>query len=239
MKKKVAISQSNYIPWKGYFDMINMVDEFILYDDMQYTKRDWRNRNQIKTPNGLLWLTIPVKVKGKFSQKINETEVEDCDWAEKHWKTIVMNYSKTPYFQDYSKLFESLYQQASDMKYLSDINYLFIKTICDILEIKTRLTWSSSFKLAEGKTERLLDICIQTKGNQYFSGPAAKDYIQENIFKDAGVGLNWIDYSGYSVYPQKFGEFCHGVTVLDLLFNTGSESRNYMKTFPKEGSLAR
>ncbi len=98
--KKVAILQSNYIPWKGYFDMIAAVDEFILYDDMQYTRRDWRNRNQIKTPQGVQWLTVPVKVKGKYDQTIRETEIDGADWAEAHWKSIAQNYRKAPRFEE-------------------------------------------------------------------------------------------------------------------------------------------
>ena len=99
--KRVAIVQSNYIPWKGYFDLINSVDEFVLFDDMQYTRRDWRNRNKIKTPQGLKWLSIPVKVKGKYYQKINETKIEKRDWANKHWKTISMNYRDSPHFKKF------------------------------------------------------------------------------------------------------------------------------------------
>src|SRR5690242_7600286 len=98
--KKVAILQSNYIPWKGYFDMIASVDEFILYDDMQYTKRDWRNRNQIKTPQGLQWITVPVLVKGKYHQKINETEIYGSDWANEHWKALVQNYKRAKHFDE-------------------------------------------------------------------------------------------------------------------------------------------
>lgn len=105
MGKKVAILQSNYIPWKGYFDIINMVDEFILYDDMQYTRRDWRNRNKIMTPTGLIWLTIPVENKGKFYQKINETKVLDHEWVDKHWRSIQYNYAKTEYFRNMKNAF--------------------------------------------------------------------------------------------------------------------------------------
>src|ERR1700759_1995113 len=97
---RIAISQSNYIPWKGYFDLINSVDEFVLYDDVQYTRRDWRNRNLIKTPQGLQWLTIPVSVKGKFTQKINETVVTDLSWPTRHWRTLIGNYSHAAHFDD-------------------------------------------------------------------------------------------------------------------------------------------
>ena len=106
--KKIAILQSNYIPWKGYFDLINMVDEFVLYDDVQYTHRDWRNRNKIKTSHGLKWLTIPVRQE-RFEQKIIETKVIDKRWNTKHWKSLVQNYSKAKYFNEYKYIFEELW----------------------------------------------------------------------------------------------------------------------------------
>src|SRR5216683_727265 len=106
MSKTIAAVQSNYIPWRGYFDLISQVDEFILFDDAQYTRRDWRNRNKIKTPKGLIWLTIPVETKGKYSQKIKDTVVTDSKWARDHWRSIVHNYSKAPYFPEYRELFE-------------------------------------------------------------------------------------------------------------------------------------
>ena len=180
--KKVAILQSNYIPWKGYFDLINMVDEFILYDDMQYTRRDWRNRNKIKTPQGLQWLTIPVEIKGKFFQKINDTRITDKKWNIKHWRTISQNYSKAKYFKDYKDIFEELYLTC-DEEYLSQINYKFITTINEILEIKTKLRWSSEFELVDGQTEKLLGICKDCNADIYLSGPAAKDYFNEEVSK--------------------------------------------------------
>jgi hypothetical protein len=109
MPRKAAIVQSSYIPWKGYFDLIRQVDEFILYDDVQYTRRDWRNRNLIKTPHGLSWLTIPVDVKGKYFQSIRETRIADPGWAERHWKTIVHNYSRAPHFDHHRQKLEELY----------------------------------------------------------------------------------------------------------------------------------
>ncbi|MEA2019747.1 MAG: WbqC family protein, partial [Campylobacterota bacterium] len=173
--KKIAILQSNYIPWKGYFDLINMIDEFILYDDMQYTKRDWRNRNKIQTPQGLKWLSIPVEVKGKYFQKISDTKVSDKDWGKKHWTTIKQNYSKAPYFKEYKDIFEELYLN-SDEEYLSQINYKFIVAICKILGITTKIRWSSEFELIDGQTEKLLGICKDCNADVYLSGAAAKDY---------------------------------------------------------------
>ena len=228
--KKIAILQSNYIPWKGYFDIINLVDEFILYDDMQYTRRDWRNRNKIKTPDGLKWLTIPVVNKGKFYQKINETQVRDSEWCHDHWKAISLNYARAPYFHQYGEQIEELYRECEQETYLSRINYRFLTEICRILDIHTKISWSSDYELADGKTERLVELCRAAGGSEYLSGPAAKDYIVDSLFEEAGITLKYMDYSGYPEYPQQFGAFEHGVTILDLLFNVGPDARKYMKS---------
>jgi len=231
--KKVAILQSNYIPWKGYFDMINMVDEFILYDDMQYTKRDWRNRNKIKTPQGLKWLSIPVDVKGKYFQKINETKISDNTWKKKHWETIKHNYGKTKYFKEYKDIFEELYLNSNEA-YLSQINYKFIIAINDILGISTKIRWSSEFDLVDGQTEKLLGICKDCSADIYLSGPAAKDYFDENLAKQENIAVEWMDYSGYEEYSQLHPPFEHGVTILDLIFNEGSNATKFMKSFKEK-----
>ncbi|BAO87303.1 WbqC family protein [Caballeronia cordobensis] len=226
--KKIAILQSNYIPWKGYFDMIAAVDEFILYDDMQYTRRDWRNRNQIKTPQGVQWLTVPVKVKGKYHQKIRETEIDGMEWASAHWKSLVPNYRRAPYFAEIAVWLEPLYLDRS-YTHLSQLNRCFIEAICDYLSIKTVISNSWDYPPSDGKTERLADLCIEAGGTEYISGPAAKDYVDEKVFKDRGIELTWFDYAGYPEYPQLWGEFTHGVTILDLLFNCGPESARCMR----------
>ncbi len=226
--KKVAILQSNYIPWKGYFDMIALVDEFILYDDMQYTRRDWRNRNKIKTSNGLAWLTVPVEVKGKYFQKINETMISEAKWAKDHWATIKQFYSKAKFFKDYKDVFENFYLNTNE-QLLSNVNYELIKMTNEILGIKTKISWSSDYEVIDGKTERLLSLVQQAGGTEYISGPAAKDYIVDSMFEDAGVKLSWMDYSGYPEYTQLYPPFEHGVTVLDLIFNEGPDAPNFMK----------
>ncbi len=229
--KKVAILQSNYIPWKGYFDIINMVDEFILYDDMQYTRRDWRNRNQIKTANGLQWLTIPVDTKGKFYQKINETMVTGHKWTQEHLRAIQLCYAHAPYFKLYEPVLEELYEKAEQLDYLSDINRMFLQKICDILGIGTKITMSSDYPLAEGKTERLAELVKSAGGSWYLSGPAAKDYIVDEVFEKAGVELAYMSYEGYPEYPQLHGDFVHNVSILDLLFMTGPDAPKYMLSF--------
>lgn len=231
--KKIIITQSNYIPWKGYFDSINIADEFIIYDDMQYTRRDWRNRNQIKTYDGLKWLTIPVEVKGKYFQKINETKISEPDWAKNHWNVITHNYKKAEYFSEYKDAFEYLYLNNKE-EYLSKVNYNFIKAICDILDIKTKLIWSSEFKLLEDRNERLIDICKTCGATDYYSGPAAKAYMDLSLFEKENIKVHWFDYSGYPEYNQLNGEFTHAVSILDLIFNEGPDSKNFMKSFNKK-----
>lgn len=227
--KKVAIVQSNYIPWKGYFDLIAAVDEFILYDDMQYTRRDWRNRNQIRTPQGVQWLTVPVKVKGKYTQKIRETEIDGKEWAEAHWKALSQNYRRAPHFAEVAAWVEPLYL-GTEHEMLSDLNRRFTQAICGYLGIGTRITDSAQYTLADGKSERLAELCRQAGGSVYISGPAARDYIEPEVFAQRGLGLEWFDYSGYPAYPQLWdGEFTHGVSVLDLLFNCGRQAPRYMK----------
>ncbi|MDI9408324.1 MAG: WbqC family protein [Candidatus Pacebacteria bacterium] len=226
--KKIAILQSNYIPWKGYFDMIAAVDEFIIYDDMQYTRRDWRNRNLINTKNGLVWLTIPVANKGQYEQKIRETLVSEPDWAKKHWRSIELTYARARHFTEIAEWLAPLYLNQTETN-LSLINRQFIDAICNYLGIKTVIKNSWDYQLIEGKTERLADLCVQAGGGVYISGPAAKDYIDESIFTGHRIELIWFDYSGYAEYPQLQSEFIHGVSILDLLFNCGQDSRSYMK----------
>lgn len=207
-----------------------MADEFVLYDDMQYTRRDWRNRNQIKTKDGLKWLSIPVEVKGKYFQKINETKVSESDWGEKHWNTILHNYSKAKFFNEYKIIFEELYLNSKE-EFLSKINYNFIKAICDILDIRTEMKWSSEFNLLEEKTERLVDICKNEGATDYYSGPAAKAYMNEELFEKENIKIHYFDYSGYPEYTQLHGDFTHAVSILDLIFNEGPDSKKFMKSF--------
>ena len=226
--KKIAIHQSNYIPWKGYFDMIAAVDEFILYDDMQFTRRDWRNRNKIKTPQGIHWLTVPVKVKGKYDQKIKETVIDGYDWASVQWKSLAQNYRRAQYFDEVAVWLEPLYIDEM-YTHVSQLNRRFIEAICNYLGIKTVISNSWDYTLHGGKTERLADLCAQAGGTKYISGPSAKDYVEERIFAEMGITLTWFDYEGYPEYPQLWGEFTHGVTILDLLFNCGKDAHRYMR----------
>ncbi len=228
--KKIAIIQSNYIPWKGYFDIINSVNEFILYDTEQYTKRDWRNRNKIKMSQGIQWLTIPIALKGLHKPKIQDVQISDKNWNKKHWKTIIHNYSRTKYFKEYKDFFENLYLGCNE-KYLSAINFRFITAISDILGIKTKIRWASEFRFYGDKNEKLISICKQVGASIYLTGPAAKNYLDEELFEKEGIKVEWMDYSGYPEYPQLYPPFVHEVSIIDLIFNTGKNAKNYMKSF--------
>lgn len=226
--KKVAIVQSNYIPWKGYFDMIAAVDEFILYDDMQYTRRDWRNRNLIKTPQGLQWLTVPVVVKGKYTQKIKETEIDGVEWAALHWKALEQNYRRSAHFEEIAAWLAPIYLTQAHT-HLSALNRNLIEAVCRYLAIGTRISSSSDYVLLEGKSERLAELCLQAGGTEYVSGPSAKEYMDTAVFAERDIPVQWFDYSGYPEYPQLWGGFEHGVSMLDLLFNCGGGATRFAK----------
>ncbi len=233
--KKVGMIQSNYIPWKGYFDFINMVDVFVLYDHVQYTKKDWRNRNKIKVPGGTIWLSIPIHTKGLYPHAaINEMKVSNQEWRKKHWKSLEFYYKKAPFFEKYADVFYKLYME-DDEEYLSQINYKFIKTINQILGIETELRWSTEFKIfGNDKNEVIINILKQLDTDIYLLGPAAKSYLDEELFAREGIKVEWMDYSGYPEYPQLYTPpFVHEVSILDLIFNTGPDAPKYMKSFKK------
>jgi len=230
--RKVAVLQSNYIPWKGYFDLINMVDEFILYDDVQYTRRDWRNRNLIKTPRGTEWLSIPVEVKGKYSQSIKDTKICDKNWGKKHYASLVHNYSKSRFFKEYKDFLEYHYLECSD-SYLSEINFRFITATCELLGITTKITWSGEYRSVTGKNENLVELCKQAGADIYLSGPSARNYLSEQVFNNRGISVEWMDYTGYREHQQLYPPFVHTVAILDLILNEGNNSATFLKSFAK------
>jgi len=230
MAKSVLITQSNYIPWKGYFDAINQVDQFILFDEAQFTRRDWRNRNRIVTPHGVRWLTIPVSVKGKYHQKINETLVADPDWSVSHWQKLEQYYQTRPHFDTFESAFRSLYE-VGDERRLSRINERFLRGVCRLLGIETTISRCEDYALSEGKSQRLIDLCLQTGADHYYTGPAARDYLDVDAFRKNGIAVHWLSFDGYPKYPQGADSFDHHVSIVDLMFNVGDQAAHYMKTF--------
>jgi hypothetical protein len=223
---RVGILQSNYIPWKGYFDIIGSVDLFIFHDDLQYTKGDWRNRNKIKTSRGAEWITVPCGASER--RLICDVELSDASWQEQHWRLIKINYSKTPYFKLYAGFFEAFYLGQAWAN-LSDMNQAIIKSISsEILGIKTKFADSRVYELESSKGARVIELLKKVDATKYLSGPAAKSYLLESTFSDAGINLEWMNYGGYPEYPQLFPPFDHSVSIIDLLFNAGPEALSFM-----------
>ena len=229
--KSLAVIQSCYVPWKGYFDIVNSVDEFVLYDDCQYTRQDWRNRNRVKTARGTRWLTIPVRVQSLYTQRLDETEVSDHKWAVSHWEVLRQSYGAAPGFTLYADEIQTAYDSVRSERRLSRINRGLIEAVCGILGIQTRLSWSTDYELTGSGSERVLQLCQTAGADSYLSGPRARAYLDEAAFERAGIELRYFDYDGYPEYPQLYPPFDHNVSIIDLLFSTGTNAPSLMKSF--------
>jgi hypothetical protein len=224
--KKVAVLQSNYFPWKGYFDIIHDVDVFIFHDDLQFTKNDWRNRNRIKTPNGTRWLTIPVGPRDE--QLICEVQLPDRDWQKDHWNIIDRCYRKAPFFKQYQSFLEEVFL-GKKWNSLSELNQYLIRSISkEFLSIKTEFQDSREYCVEGRKTDRLLSLLRKVGANIYLSGPAGRDYIDEKRFEEARIKLFYKNYDGYPEYPQFYPPFAAGVSIIDLLFHVGPDAPYYI-----------
>jgi len=226
---KVAVLQSNYIPWKGYFDIINRADIFIFYDDVQFTKKDWRTRNKIKTHGGLKWLSVPCL--GSQHSLICEIKIDQSsNWQRKHWTTIVNSYGKAKYFNKYKHFFEELYLDKKWL-WLSEFNqYTIMKISREILGINTEFKDSREFTLSNDKfkEDRWIPLLKQLNTREYILGPAAKNYLDEKTLINEGIKIHWMDYSGYSEYQQLYPPFEHHVSIIDLIFNVGADFLYYI-----------
>jgi len=223
---KVGIIQSNFLPWRGYFDFIREVDLFIIHDDLQYTKGDWRNRNKIKTPRGSEWLTVPVHYH-KTEQLIQETTIDGSNpWAKKMLNRIGESYRKAPYFEPYfSELSQLLLEPAVS---ISDLNLRLIHWVCTHLNIITPITLSRQYSPQGKKTERLIGILKQVNATVYLSGPAAKTYLEPELFEKAGIRLEYKTYD-YPEYEQLYPPFDPAVSIIDLLFMVGDDAKEYLE----------
>lgn len=223
---RVVINQSNYIPWKGYFDLIHDADVFVFYDDVQFTKNDWRNRNKVKSPSGLQWITIPVGT--DLNKRICDVKMNESHWQGTHWKTLVQLYDKAPFFNTYRSFLEDVYLNR-EWQNLSHLNQFLIQTIANKwLGIQTTFRQSSDFPSVGKGQERVMNLLKSVKADTYVSGPAGKAYLDPVRFREAGIELVWKDYSGYPECPQFHPPFEHAVTILDLLFHVGSKAPYYI-----------
>lgn len=233
--KRIAILQSNYLPWKGYFDLIDRVDEFIVFDCAQYTKGDWRNRNQIKTAQGKHWLTVPVQHK-HLGQAIDEVEISDPRCFRKHWTTFRQNYAGAPHIDYCVEKLEATFMAAAECRTISAVNRCFIQDINALLGINTTISDARDYRLESGRNERLISLCKQAGADRYLSGPAARSYIDEPLFAEHGIGVEWMSYGAYPAYPQPHPPFDHQISILDLLACTGDQASQFIRdtTGPRE-----
>lgn len=216
---KAVILQSNYIPWKGYFDLIHDADVFVFYDEVKYTKNDWRNRNRIYAPNGPHWLTIPISPKA-VSLKISEVVMATPRWQEEHFKSLQSAYGKSPCYRQLYPVMEELYLKREWTR-LVDLNRFSIEKISRLIGIQTRFVDSKDFCLQGGAVERLIDLLTKLGASEYITGSSAKNYFkdEESLFQRNGIKLTYKDYSGYPEYPQRRPSFVHEVSVLDMIAN--------------------
>jgi hypothetical protein len=227
---KCVILQPSYIPWRGVFDQIRQADVFIFYDDVQYDKHGWRNRNQIKTPTGKQWLTIQVSAKGAVTDHVAINEVPivwNKAWNKEHFKTLRQHYSRAPHFKRYEPLLEEFYGRRDSL--LADFTIDFTIALARALHIEhTQFLRSSTLGATGAKTDRLIQILQGVGATHYLSGPSAKAYIEEHKFEAAGIQLSYVEYA-YPEYPQLFPPYDPAVSILDLLFMTGDEARTYFQ----------
>ena len=224
---KIGIIQPNYIPWRGYFDFIREVDTFVFLDDVQYTPRDWRNRNKIKLANGSTqWLSVPVT--GGRNQRICDVGIDNTQsWAKKHFAALQQSYGKTPYFKTYSPALKEYFEHGR-FALLSDLTIELTETLARWLDIDTPLVRSSTLHVEGSKDDRLLAIVQALGGDTYLSGPAARDYIRPDLWREANVKLAWKSYEGYPEYPQISEPFEPQVSIVDLLFMMGPAAKDYI-----------
>jgi hypothetical protein len=227
---KCVILQPSYLPWRGYFHQIREADVFVFYDDVQYDKGGWRNRNRVKAPGGSQWLTIPVRHKGTLQLKTKIEEIEICwarDWPRKHAATLRQLYSAAPHFERYSDLLEGLF--SSRPTHLADFTIETTRALAEALGIgDTRFLRASSIpRPSARKTEDLLAILVHLGADEYISGPSARSYLDEPRLEEAGVRVRYMDYD-YPDYPQLHPPFDPHVSIVDLLFMTGPQAPDYI-----------
>ncbi len=227
---KAVILQPSYIPWRGYFDQIDRADVFVFYDDVQYDKRGWRNRNRIKTARGPQWLTIPVYARGAQTQHIPICDIQFCwdrPWNQEHWRALRLAYARAPYFERYAPLLEEAYRQPGER--LADFTIGLTVALAREMGIThTRFLRSSALPAEGAKTGRLISILQHVGADAYLSGPSASDYIEPEKFQAAGISLEYAAYD-YPEYPQLYPPYDPQVSILDLLFMTGPQALDFIR----------
>jgi hypothetical protein len=226
--KRIAIIQSCYVPWKGFFDLIGRCDEYVVLDSVQFAKRHWHNRNRIKGPDGTRWLTIPVATKGRFTQPIDAVEIVE-PWAEQHWRALAAAYGRAKHFPSMGPRIQRWYEAIVGERSLTAVNLHFLRAVLAELGLTVRVTRDRDYAPAGTRTQRLLDICRAAGASHYLSGPSARDYFESDLFAQAGIAVEWMTYGPYPTYAQGNGAFEHEVSILDLLFHLGAGAKSFIR----------
>jgi len=224
---RLAVLQPSYLPWLGYFDQIDRVDVFVYYDDVQYDKNGWRNRNRVKGPNGPVWLSVPVKHSGRGRQSINEVETDGQSWSRKHLRSLEQFYAKAPYGRDYMPGIAELLSRP--WMRLVDLDIAINDAIVQWLGLNAKIVRSSSLGIEGDRNERLIRICRHFGADRYLSGNAAKVYVDPAAFAEVGISVEWQDYS-HPAYPQIHGPFVSHLSIIDLLMNAGPDSLGILRS---------
>lgn len=225
---KCAVVQPSYLPWRGYFDLIRQSDVFVFYDDVQFDKQGWRNRNRVKTANGLTWLTVPVLSKGNVARSVPICEIEinnSTRWAAKHLHTLRQSYARAPHIDAYLPIIENALLRAPDL--LADLTIGLTIELSAALGLDTTFVRSSEMALPSDRMERLIATISQVGADRYISGPSAAAYLDETAMEGAGIELEWASYD-YAPYPQIHGPFEPAVSIVDLLFMCGPDAGRYL-----------
>lgn len=231
---KVGVIQSCYVPWRGYFDFIRSCDLFVVYDDVQYSKGSWRNRNQVKTANGLHWLTVPVTV--ALGQRIDEVRIAHGarSWIEEHGRLLRLALEPAPHFEDAWLLWSEAIEQRDEL--LSSLNVRLLRAVCAYLGIATPLVMSSEYQAQGASTQRLISLLRAVGATQYLSGPSAAAYLDLQQFAEHGIAVQYKSYD-YRPYPQLHGEFVGAVTILDLIANCGRGAGTHLASSSADRSV--
>jgi hypothetical protein len=236
--KRISLLQSNYLPWRGYFDFMAKSDEFIVYDSCQYTVNDWRNRNQVKTHDGVRWITVPVITKGRFGQRITDAEVVDHKWVKTHLSTLAASLGKAEYGKQAMEMLSGCYELATKTRWLHEINVGFLEAIHSSLGFECDLTDDSKYGVETldelSPSAKVAELVQRAEGTRYLTGPRGLDYLDLDDFTTRDIAVDVLDYSALQPYPQLYGDFVDHLSIVDLLANAGGESRSYLTSTVRE-----
>ncbi len=228
---KIAIAQPTYLPWLGYFDLLDQVDKFVLLDTVQFSKQSWQQRNRIKTPTGLLWLTVPVVFRGRLGQRIVDVEIREADFWRDHLRAVELNYRRAPFFDEYFSALSELLPSASSGLRLAELNIGLLCWLAGSLDIKTPIVRASELAVDGKRTHLLAEICSLLGATTYVSPLGSADYLLAELPILTGRGVDVVfQHYDHPSYRQLFPPFQAHASALDLLFNEGGESQPIVRS---------